>query len=300
MKFAPIVLFTYNRPWHTKQTVESLKRNDLAKDSELYIFSDAPRSSSDVHKVEEVRGYLDAIDGFKSISIVKRDSNFGLAKSIVSGVTQIVSEFEKVIVLEDDIVSSPYFLQYMNDALNMYENDEQVMHISGHFFPVDTDSLPDTFFYGQASCWGWATWKRAWQHYNNDALHLCREIEGSGERWKFNIDGGMSFFSTLKANAKGQINTWAVKWQASIFLENGLCLHPKMSFTRNIGLDSSGVHCSNTKVFDVNVTSHDLKLSRINLEESVKAREIMKNFYKSIEPSFATKLVNKIQMIIGK
>src|SRR3989339_698479 len=138
---SPIVLFVYNRLEHTRKTIEALQKNELAKDSELFLYSDGPKNEENIKKVNEVRKYINSIDGFKKVKIVEREINFGLARSIIAGVTDIVNKYGKIIVLEDDIVTSPYFLTFMNDALCLYENEEKVMHISGYFFPVENKNL---------------------------------------------------------------------------------------------------------------------------------------------------------------
>jgi len=168
MIFAPIVLFTYNRPWHTRRTIEALQKNHLASESVIFIFSDGPKTEEDEPKVEEVRKFLKTIQGFKQIEIIEREKNWGLAKNIIDGVTKVVNEYGKVIVLEDDIVTSPSFLKFMNEALNRFEDKEKVMHISGYMYPIKTEGLPDTFFIKPTSCWGWATWKRAWKFFERN------------------------------------------------------------------------------------------------------------------------------------
>ena len=216
MSLAPIVLFVYNRPDHTRKTVEALQKNFLAKDSELFVFSDAPKNEAATSGVAEVREYLKSVSGFKSISITERQENWGLAKSIVQGVGDIIKEYGKIIVLEDDIVTSLYFLQFMNQALEMYQSEPRAMHVSGYFLPVKA-ALPETFFYRQTSCWGWGTWERAWRHFKPDAGYLLAEIQNRGKLAEFNMNGSFNFSSQLKANIEGRINTWAIKWQASVF-----------------------------------------------------------------------------------
>jgi len=169
MQPAPIVLFVYNRPRHTRQTIEALRKNELAGESDLFIFSDAPKNEEMEEKVKEVREYIKNIDGFKKVTVIEREENRGLAKSIIEGVTKIVKEHGRVIVLEDDIVTSPYFLRFMNDALEFYKGQERVMHISGYVYPIETDGVDDTYFVKPASCWGWATWGRAWSSFKKDA-----------------------------------------------------------------------------------------------------------------------------------
>lgn len=155
---APVALFVYNRPWHSRQTIEALQANALARETELYIFSDGPRAEADVKKVEEVRNYLRSVEGFQSVHIVESNVNKGLAKSVIAGVTNVLQTNSNIIVLEDDMVTSAFFLTYMNRALELYKNETDVISIHGYIYPVK-EALPETFFLKGADCWGWATWK---------------------------------------------------------------------------------------------------------------------------------------------
>ena len=184
---APIALIVYNRLTNTKETVNALSKNMLAKESDLTIFSDGPKADKDIEKVNEVRNYLKTITGFKSITIIESAVNKGLAASIISGVTEIVNKYTRIIVLEDDLVTSPYFLTYMNDALEMYENEEKVASIHGFIYPVKKE-LPETFFIKGADCWGWATWKRAWDLFESDGLKLLNELKNRKLTKEFNFN----------------------------------------------------------------------------------------------------------------
>ena len=175
---APIVLFIYNRPWHTQQTVETLQKNELANESELFIYSDAAKNEQASESVNAVREYIKTINGFKEITIILRDKNWGLADSIIDGVTKIVNEYGRIIVLEDDLVTSPYFLKFMNEGLTMYENEDKVASIHGYIYPID--NLPNTFFIKGADCWGWATWKRAWDVFEPNGQKILDELKSSG------------------------------------------------------------------------------------------------------------------------
>lgn len=294
MPLAPIALFVYDRPEHVKKTIETLAANTGAPESELFIFSDGPKSHN-ADQVEKVRRLIGRIDGFKRIEIIKQDNNLGLAQSIISGVSGLVSRYGKVIVVEDDLILSKYFLAFMNDALTLYENDDAVMHVSGWIPAADTGALPETFFYNKASCWGWATWVRAWRHFNGDAEFLYREIKKRGKMKEFNLDDSAEFSRQLEKNISGKIRTWAIKWQASIFLRDGLCLQPKISLVHNIGNDATGVHCAKTDVYDTEVSDRRINVSRIELAESAEARRLMTAFFKSIRIGFAGKALNKLK-----
>jgi glycosyltransferase involved in cell wall biosynthesis len=247
---APVILFAYNRPWHLAQTISSLKNNSLASETDLIIYSDSAKSSKDQAKVEQVRQFLSSISGFQSIKIIARDSNYGLAASIIEGVTETVNRCGKVIVMEDDMLTSPYFLQYMNDALDFYENEPEVMHVSAYMYPIDTQGLPESFFLKPATCWGWATWQRAWQHFEKNPKKLIKQFDKDMIK-DFNLNNSFRYWPQVLANLKGRINTWAIFWYASIYLKGGYSLHPRSSYVQNIGLDGSGEHCSPTDIFSV-------------------------------------------------
>ncbi len=197
MTLAPIVLFVYNRPAHTRRTVEALQKNDLATDSDLIIYSDAPKTPEAADAVREVRDYIRSITGFRSVRIVERERNWGLANSIIDGVTSVVNEHGRIVVLEDDLITSPYFLSFMNTALETYKYDETVMHISGYMFPIDSADLPESFFLRTASCWGWATWDRAWKCFEKCPKKLLNEFSKQ-TIYRFNLDGAYDFWARLK------------------------------------------------------------------------------------------------------
>lgn len=242
---APIVLFVYNRPVHTEQTLEALSNNDLASESELYIYADGPKPNAtpEQHdKIAEVRNVIRKKQWCGEVHIVESDINKGLADSIISGVTEIVNKYEKVIVLEDDICTSVGFLRFMNEALAMYEYEEKVMQVSGYIYPHKYKTKDTTCFLRIMSCWGWGTWKRAWKYYEHDIdVHLSH-YSTAKEIKEFDIEGHGKFYWQLLANKNNEIYTWAVRWYASWLYKGGYTLFPTRSLIRNIGLDNSGEH----------------------------------------------------------
>ena len=242
---SPIILFVYNRPWHTKQTLDALSKNILAENSTLYIFCDGPKELADeleIKMIHETRNIANREKRFKEVIVKEKKNNKGLADSVIDGVTEIVNKYGKIIVLEDDIVTSAGFLKYMNDALNVYENIEKVMHISGYMFPV-REKMSETFFIQPTSCWGWGTWSRAWLKFEKNPKKQIELIAYKG--WnKFTINGSNPAFKNhLEMNLNGNLNTWAIFWYASVYLNDGVSLHPYPSLVQNIGFDGSGVHC---------------------------------------------------------
>jgi len=299
MSHAPIALFVYNRPEHTKQTIAALQQNLLAGQSDLFIFADAAKNSEGLGGCKEVRSYIRAIKGFRTVTIYERNENWGLAKSIITGVTELVKSHGRVIVLEDDLVTSPYFLEYMNAALDRYQDDEQVMHISGYMFPIEQSGLAETFFLRTASCWGWATWARAWQHFEKDPEALIESFSQSTIK-RFNMDGTYDFWTQVLKNQAKEINTWAVFWYATIFQKQGLCLHPAISMTVNIGIDGTGIHCGNNDVFNTTLAPKPIARFTDVLNEDALALKNLKIFFRSLRPTWFSKVNRKIKSVFIK
>jgi hypothetical protein len=293
---APIVLFVYNRQWHTQKTVEALQKNELASESELFIFSDEAQNEYARKSVDDVRSYVDTIDGFKKVTVIKREKNWGLSASIIDGVTKIVNKYGVIIVLEDDLVTGPYFLKFMNEALDFYKDAENVWHVSGWNYPIEIDGLDDVFFWRLMNCWGWATWSNRWQYFEKNVDKTMREF--SKEDIKiFNIDETEDFFGQVTLNYEKKINTWAVFWYATIFKKNGLCLNPIQTFVENIGNDSSGTHCGETDIFTSKISS----LNNVQFSSSIIENEIsiknLKDFFNKNKLSFFKRIINKIKRI---
>ena len=276
---APIVLFVYNRPWHTKQTINALLQNEGAIESELIIYSDAAKSSKDCANVQAVRNYISSISGFKRVEIIEREKNWGLASSIIDGVTATVSEFGKVIVLEDDMVTSPFFLSYMNDALNRFSNDPRVISVHAYTYPVK-EILPEAFFLKGADCWGWGTWKRGWDHFNADGQELLGELNRRELIEEFDFKGAYGYSRMLKAQIAGHNDSWAIRWYASAFLANKLTIYPGRSLVHNIGNDDSGMHCGWSKKHDARLSESPIDLSNILVAHSNVAYKAFECFFR--------------------
>ncbi|MFC0516646.1 glycosyltransferase family A protein [Mucilaginibacter angelicae] len=274
---APIALFVYNRPDHTRRTISYLQQNLLADESRLYIFCDAAKTDADKPKVEQVRQLVNDVSGFKSVKIVVRDHNLGLAESIISGVTQLVYEYGKVIVFEDDLLSSPYTLQYFNDALTKYANQEQVMHIGAYMYNLNDKTLPETFFYRAATSWGWATWARAWKNFEPDVDKLIDQFD-TLKIARFSIEGKMNFWKQIEQFKAGKNNSWAIRWYASIFLKNGLTLNPSQSLIQNIGHDGTGVHSNNEDIYHVQMARKQVTQFPGVIQENEQVYKAIKHF----------------------
>ena len=276
---APIVVFTYNRPEHTQRTLNALLINPLANESDIIIYSDSARTANHNKAVDEVRSYLSELTGFRSIKVIHRDKNFGLAESIIQGVTEVLQQSEKVIVLEDDMVVSPYFLEYMNEALEQFVDDDRVISVHGYVYPVDIE-LPEAFFIRGADCWGWATWRRGWEIFNPNGKYLLDELTRRGLLRSFDFNSTSPHSKMLKEQIKGENDSWAVRWYASAFLANKLTLYPGRSLVNNIGNDSSGTHCVTSEDFDVGLSQSSINLKNVIVEVSPIALEAFEYYYK--------------------
>lgn len=298
---APIALFVYNRPWHTEQTVEALKKNELAKESDLFIFSDGAKKQRDNDQVQKVRSYLATIEGFKSVTIKENRINQGLAKSIINGVTEILSKHDSIIVLEDDLVTSPYFLSYLNQALDIYREDDQVVCINSYFYPVPAQ-LPQSFFLRGADCQGWATWKRGWSVFNSDGKFLLTELKRKQLCEEFNYNNSYDFTRMLNRQQKGLIDSWAIRWYASAFTQDKLTLYPATSFIKNIGFDNSGTNSSDwdKKRYDTSIELNAITLEKIKIEENRQARAALAQYFKKTQKPILLKVRDRIRSVIKK
>ncbi len=295
---APIVLFVYNRTSHTQKTVEALTRNHYADQSDLIVFSDGPKRESDVLSVREVRKYISSLNGFKSVQMIERDRNYGLSNSIIDGVSTLIDQFGKVIVVEDDLVTSPYFLQYMNEALEKYERDEQVISIHGYSYPT-ARPLPETFFLRGADCWGWGTWKRGWELFEPDGSKLLRQLEEKQLEHSFDFDGTYGYMKMLKQQISGRVDSWAVRWHASAFLLDKLTLFPGRSLINNIGEGESGTHTKSLTDFKTSVAQTPIVLNDIPIVEHQQARQAYVEFFQSVRPSLVRRVLIKLRSVFS-
>jgi hypothetical protein len=294
--FAPIALFVYSRHWHTKQTVEALKNNKHASESDLFIFSDAPKTSEIAPAVLEVREYIKTISGFKTVCIVEREENLGLANSIIDGVTQLCEEFGQVIVLEDDLVTSPCFLEFMNRALYKYAEEKKVWHISAWNYPIDSAGLPELFFWRTMNCWGWATWADRWVNFQKNPERLMTEWD-KNEINQFNLDGACDYWSQVTANASGKLNTWAIFWYATIFENKGLCLNPVRTYVKNIGHDGSGENCSKSDIYNAPITTLSFRSFPDSISTHIPTVETIRKAYFSNRLNIFRRTLNKLKRI---
>lgn len=283
MEPAPIVFFVYNRLEHTRRAIEALQQARLASESSLLIYSDGPRNSEAEPGVRLVRDFLKTVTGFKQVSLVEREGNYGLARNTIEALTEVSERHGRFIMMEDDNICSPHFLEYMNDGLKLYENDDRVISIHGYVYPV-AKPLPETFFIRGADSWGWATWKRGWDLYERDGAKLLRELEEKNLTREFNFGGCYNFTKMLKQQIRGKVDSWSIRWYASAFLKNKLTLYPGRSLIQNIGFDTSGTHTSvKTGALDVELLDRAVKLEKIPVEENREARAAIGSFLRTLK-----------------
>lgn len=296
---APIALFVYKRPWHTSKVIEGLLGNSEAADSDLFIFSDAAKDEGAREAVDAVRATVRAVTGFRSVTLVEQSQNLGLARSVIGGVTRLTGEYGRVVVLEDDVVPAPHFLEFMNGALEKYRDVQRVVSIHAYSYPVRRP-IPETFFLRGADCWGWATWERGWKVFEPDGAQLLARLVASGLERDFDLDGSYPYTAMLRDQVAGRNDSWAIRWHAAAFLEGLLTLYPGSSQVQNIGTDGSGTHGGTTGVFSHEFWGRRVHLADIPLEESRQAREVFGEFLRALQPTFSRHIKNRVRHFLGK
>ena len=216
-------MFVYGRPEHTRRTLAGLARANGARKTHLFVFCDGARGESDVEKVRATREVARGAAGFRSVTLIEREENLRGCGNIPAGVTEILDKEGRVIVVEDDVLPAFGFLDYMNAALDHYEGEKRVWHISGWNYPIDPSGLPPYFFWRAMNCWGWATWADRWKHYEQSIEKPMAWPRS--RRHAFNLDGAHDFFSQVEDNVSGRLRTWDIFWYTTIFEHGGLCLN---------------------------------------------------------------------------
>jgi len=293
---APIALFVYRRLAHTATAVEALVRNPEAQDTDLVVFSDAARDAASQADVAKVRSYIRSISGFRSTNVVERSANLGLANSIMDGVSRLCCERGSVIVIEDDLVVAPGFLEFMNAALIRYRDEEKVMQVSGYMFPVKhPEALKPIFLTRVPTSWGWATWDRAWKSMELDACALFDRLKKANALHDFDVAGSYIYSEMLQRQAAGELDSWAIRWYASMFLAGGLCVRPSGSLVANTGFDDTGVHCGTMTAFDVTLSKAiPLEFPKV-IQEDERAIESMAEFFRAIRPSWLRLVLSSVK-----
>lgn len=308
-RLAPIAVFAYNRPDHLRGCLSSLAANPQAKKSLLTIYCDGPKPNEGLANIAIVRKVAQEWAcmtpcAFAEIRVVEQQANMGLAKSVINGVTQELVEHERIIVVEDDLVVSEDFLAFMNEGLELYEYDSEVISIHGFMYALETDVGQSVFLRG-ADCWGWATWRRGWELFRQDSAELLRELKQRSDRKDFDFNGAFPYTTMLQEQAAGNIDSWAIRWYASAFLANKLTLYPGRSLVSNVGQDASGTHFTEQSQVRESHQPHVGRLSetlvRIEPVESKEARKAVEStLTKGMHLSFRGQLKALASRVVGQ
>lgn len=304
MSYAPIIIFVYNRADHFIKTYNALATCKEAKESDLFIFSDGAKNKAGQEKVNEVRTAVAAIKDsgdFKSVTVAESPVNKGLAASVIAGVTEVINKYGRAIVVEDDCKVSPFFLSFMNNALDYYENNKKIGSIAGYTPMID---LPEYYkkdvFAAYRSCsWTWATWKDRWDGVDWE-LKYIKEFYKSPNLIHLLNSNGSDRFMRLYRQTKGNGSSWSVRFGAHLVKNNLITVYPRYSYNSNIGCDESGVHSK----------SEDNKKMRVDLSKSIEApvltdveidsriQKIMKKHYSYGFVSEAKKFIATVLIVI--
>lgn len=256
---SPIVIFAFNRLYHLQETVKALCVNDLAPETELWIYCDGERNDNEKAKVSAVRSYCHSISGFKKVTVVEREKNYGLSRNIIEGVSELLNKYETIIVLEDDLLTSPHFLRYMNEGLQIYERDKDVISIHGYLLPIK-EKMPETFFLKGADCFGWATWKNKWSYFEKDGTILLDQLNSRKLTSDFDFNSSYPYTKMLQDQINGINDSWAVRWYASAFLLNMYTLYPGRSLVFHNGGDNSGTNAGVESMLDCTLSETPVKV----------------------------------------
>ncbi len=291
LKLAPLGIPVYNRLDHTKKMINSLLQNELASMTEVYFFCDNYKNEKDKKLIEDVRSFIFSITGFKKKSIILRQINYGLYRNTIEGINSILEKHEKFIWLEDDIVVSEFFLNFMNESLNYYENEDKVMSITGYAYPIKRLDIKESVVLTRLmQCWSWGSWKKKWKYFRKDKEMLSAFNKQMIN--DFNFDGtNPNLWKQVQWNFNGKINTWAIFWYASIFLKKGLCVIPIEAYAINIGHDGSGHHTQSNNYFDNKISKNKKFVFTSDITENKIYFNRLKEFFVSIQPTFYEKII---------
>ncbi len=302
MSLAPIALFVYNRPEHTKKTIDALQQNYLAKESDLWIFADAAKQPKDEKAVQQVRTLLRPA-GFRNVNVVERDTNLGLADSVIQGTSELLNKYGSVISLEDDLITSPHFIQFMNEGLEFYKKNKRVFSISGFsfsrtFMKFDEAEAAEVYSHYRPMSWGWATWKSRWDKVDWEVVDYESFMASKEKRKKFEL-GGSDLTTMLKYQKEGLVDSWYIRWSYACYKQGLLNIYPRISLINNIGHDGSGVHKSNEAEA---VFSHDdllVEQKWMFVNEPTINSKLVRRFNETFNPTYITRLKRKLLSLLG-
>ena len=281
-KLAPVLITAFNRDFHFKETLKELSKNNEAKNTCLYISIDGWIDEKDRKKQENIIKFAKKYKNkFLNLKINQQSKNLGLSRNITKSITNIIDQHGKIIVVEDDVIVSRAFLKFMNDSLNYYEEKKKIWHIAAYNIINDKKKPNEIFLWRLMNCWGWATWKDRWSHYEKNPKKIIEDFSKQQIN-DFNLGATNIYWDQIIDNYEGTIKTWAIFWYATIFKNSGLCVNPWFSYIKNIGLDGTGVHYKKDISKNLNQElNHSGVFNPKNvLEEDNHALKIMKYHYK--------------------
>ena len=299
MQYAPVVLFVYKRPEETRRTLDALLANEGANRSHLFVFADGPRSLAEEAKTAEVRSLFSGLSGFAGLTVRSSETNKGLARSVIDGVNEVLRDHDRAIVIEDDLVTSRYFLRFMNEALEKYRDDERICCIHGFSPPTRHPEIP-YFLRRGADCWGWATWRRGWRIFSPDAQRLYDEITAKRLEREFDRGGAFPYTKMLKAQAEGRIDSWAIRWYASAFLAEKYTLQSNRMLVENIGFGEGATHCFLRRDRGIVPEEDPVVFDREAEPEPDFLRSEYRSFLRTGQPSLAARALRKLRALTGK
>ncbi len=284
MRTAPVILFVYNRPEHTFRTLESLRANELAGESRLFIFADGVKEGASAEtkaQVAKTREVIRSAQWCGEVEIIESPENKGLADSVMNGVSKVIGQYGSAIVLEDDMITAPGFLHFMNDSLERYSTENNVACISGYVYPL-ANEFELSFFVKGADCWGWATWEDRWNEFKGNTKDLKKKIEEKGLLADLTFNGSYPYMEMLVDREAGKNQSWAILWYAWALVTNRLCLYPPASLVHNTGNDGSGTHSSQASDrFDVKLHDETVSFPDV-VQESTEGRKAFEMFFRTL------------------
>ena len=247
MKFAPIAIFAYNRPFHLQNLLISLLKNSEVEDSEVNIFVDGYKTSEDARLVKEVLEVISMFGSQIELKLHKSDTNRGLSASILGGIDHVLELHDSIIVLEDDLLVSGNFLKYCNDGLVRFEKNKKIASLQG-YSPIRMPDENGTYLIKGADCWGWATWKDRWDSMERNSARLVAHFEANRMFGEFDLKGSFPYSKMLRRQSRMEVDSWAIRWHASMFAQNRMSVYPNRTLVANLGFDGSGTHGFNPLV----------------------------------------------------
>jgi len=282
--YAPIAIFAFNRPGHLNNLFSSLMTNPEAIFSEVYLFIDGPRNSEDKRAIAETKAVGESFAKFLNLTIIQKERNVGLSESILGGIDTVLLNHDQVIILEDDLELSPNFLHFVNTGLELHRDDFRVASIQG-FSIIELKSTESSYFLRGADCWGWATWANRWKYLVRDPNILLEQLRIKNLTKDFDLNGAYPYTNMLERNCNKALDSWAIRWHASMFLENRVSLYPGKTLVKNMGRDGSGTHGGSQEEIENVMADSPIDYSWTKPQES---RRIVRKIQKKLRSRYHT------------